>query len=164
MCKGRWQNINQNTYIYCGNDFNLQAKNPHTLSRLFALFLYCVQNKDDHMHMSNWNEYWMVSNFWSMKKKTKTDSMRRVNTGVIWTCYGKRGWTKLTIQTFFHQNLPFECYKAMLQWTTCLTTSHNLHTSLFRKVSVDFTSSQNVVNDFAEEWRFHTNFGIQFLK
>ena len=48
-------NINQNTCIYCGNDFNLHhAKNTCAFPLHYPAFLrcrlalYCVQNKDDH--------------------------------------------------------------------------------------------------------------------
>ena len=108
MCKGRWQNINQNTNIYCVNNFNLQqAKHTYAFPLNYPAFLlcrlalYCVQNKDDREYLK-----WILIGkqlLINEKNKKKKNSMRRVNTGDILTCYGKTSWTNLTIQTFFHQ-------------------------------------------------------------
>ena len=106
MCKGTWQNINENTYIYCGPGMILiyNKQKILVLSRCIippfcsVVWLYSVYKIKT--TTSNWNEYCMVSNFWSMKKKRKTVCAVLIP---VLSCYGKRGWTKLTLQTFFHQ-------------------------------------------------------------
>ena len=60
---------------------------------------------------------------------------------------------------FNDQNLPFKSFKSLLINTCSEPLASQVLTIHFpvEKISVEFTSSENIANNFAVEWRFHTN-------
>lgn len=63
------------------NTHTLSLHYPVLLLCPFALYLYCVQNKDDHAH-TEINIEWQVT----FGHPIKGNSKRRVNTNIILTC------------------------------------------------------------------------------
>ena len=66
-------------------------------------------------------------------------------------------WKPLIGEKPLLQNLPFKSFKSMLIINTCsepLASQVLTFHFYIGKISVEFTSSENIANNFAVEWRF----------